>query len=194
VLGRNRRKPGPKGKPLELVNLVVNMKAFNPTFGTPRIAMQINSVSEVKISEPTVRRILKRHWKPVPLGPKELRNLFVALLGVGIAGFAYTLFSTRLTLRRWWESIKKYTEIAPKKLDNITNSRDRRNGLQPELSASEKILATQPVPSPIVLMFQQNTSEKAFSIQILGLSRQKGTNLHCFSRDGPCAQLLKMIG
>lgn len=61
---KNKRKPGPKGPPKEIIDAVLAMKQHNPRFGCRRIAMQINLAFGVAINKDIVYRILKKHYKP----------------------------------------------------------------------------------------------------------------------------------
>jgi putative transposase len=65
---RKRRRPGPKGPSRELINAVVEMKRRNPRFGCRKIAEQISSAFGIEINKDVVRRILIRHYSPVPGG------------------------------------------------------------------------------------------------------------------------------
>ena len=59
-------KPGPKGPSKELIKLVVETKERNPSYGCPRIALLVGNVLGVPIDEETVRRILAKHYRPIP--------------------------------------------------------------------------------------------------------------------------------
>src|SRR6202011_523185 len=59
-----RRKPGPKGPSAELIQVVVEMKQRNPTWGCPRIAQQIALAFHIEIDKDVVRRILAHHYRP----------------------------------------------------------------------------------------------------------------------------------
>ena len=66
-------KPGPKGPSKELINLVVETKARNPSYGCPRIALLVSNVLGDPIDEETVRRILAKYYRPLPgKGPSWL--------------------------------------------------------------------------------------------------------------------------
>jgi len=68
-----KRRPGRKGPSKDLIKLVVEMKEKNPSYGCPKIAMLVTNVSGQKIDEETVRRILKKHYRPTPgKGPSWL--------------------------------------------------------------------------------------------------------------------------
>jgi len=96
-----RRKPGPKGKPAELVHLVIEIKQRNPSYGTPRIAMLINNVVAAgTISEPTVRRVLRRSWQPTPIRPRNLTVFLATCAGVFVATVSFVLFWIRWTIRQ----------------------------------------------------------------------------------------------
>ena len=59
-----RRKPGPKGPSAELIQVVVEMKQRNPTWGCPRIAQQMALAFNIQIDKDVVRRILAHHYLP----------------------------------------------------------------------------------------------------------------------------------
>jgi hypothetical protein len=61
---KRRRKPGPKGPSAELIQVVVEMKQRNPTWGCPRIAQQMASAFNIQIDKDVVRRILAHHYLP----------------------------------------------------------------------------------------------------------------------------------
>ena len=63
-----KRKPGPKGPPPELVRAIVEMKQRNPRFGCRRIAMQITDTFGIDINKDLVRRVLDKHYRPIPSG------------------------------------------------------------------------------------------------------------------------------
>ena len=63
---RKRRRPGPKGPSKELIGVVIEMKRRNPRFGCRKIAEQISRAFAVEINKDIVRRILIRHYRPVP--------------------------------------------------------------------------------------------------------------------------------
>ena len=65
---RKRRRPGPKGPSKELIGAVIEMKRRNPRFGCRKIAEQISRAFAVEINKDVVRRILIRHYRPVPGG------------------------------------------------------------------------------------------------------------------------------
>ena len=65
---RTGRKPGPKGPPEELVQIIVELKRRNPLFGCPRIALIIAPTFAVDIDKDVVRRILAKHLRPTPGG------------------------------------------------------------------------------------------------------------------------------
>lgn len=66
-------RPGRKGPSKELIKLVVETKEKNPSYGCPKIAMLVCNVLGVSIDEETIRRILSKHYRPVPgKGPSWL--------------------------------------------------------------------------------------------------------------------------
>lgn len=66
-------KPGPKGPSKELIQLVLETKEKNPSYGCPRIAMLVANVLGISLDEETVRRILKKYYNPLPgKGPSWL--------------------------------------------------------------------------------------------------------------------------
>jgi putative transposase len=65
---KGRAKPGPKGPSKEVIDAIVEMKTKNPRFGYRRIAMQINKAFGTDIDKDIVRRVLAKHYRPVPGG------------------------------------------------------------------------------------------------------------------------------
>ena len=63
-----RTKPGPIGPSSELVRVIVEMKQRNPRFGCRRIAMQITDTFGIDINKDLVRRVLDKHYRPIPSG------------------------------------------------------------------------------------------------------------------------------
>ena len=61
-----KRKPGPKGPSPELIQAIVELKQRNPRFGCLRIAQQINKTFGMDIDKDLVRRVLAKHYRPVP--------------------------------------------------------------------------------------------------------------------------------
>jgi putative transposase len=61
-------KPGPKGPSPELINAIVEIKTRNPRFGCPRIAGQLAKAFGIEIDKDVVRRVLAKHYRPVPGG------------------------------------------------------------------------------------------------------------------------------
>ena len=61
---RTRGKPGPKGPSKELINFVISLKEMNPRFGSGKIACMASRALGFDIDDDTVRRILKKHYKP----------------------------------------------------------------------------------------------------------------------------------
>jgi putative transposase len=61
---KRRRKPGPKGPSAELIQVVVEMKQRNPTWGCPRIAQQMALAFNIQIDKDVVRRILAHRYLP----------------------------------------------------------------------------------------------------------------------------------
>ncbi len=62
----NKRKPGPKGPSPELIQAIVELKQRNPRFGCLRIAQQINKAFGLDINKDLVRRVLAKHYRPMP--------------------------------------------------------------------------------------------------------------------------------
>ena len=60
------RKPGPKGPSKELIDLIVGIKTKNPRYGCPKIALLASALMGDDIDEQLVRRILRRHYRPLP--------------------------------------------------------------------------------------------------------------------------------
>jgi putative transposase len=61
---KRRAKVGPKGPDSNIIQLIVEMKQRNPTWGCPRIAEQVNMAFGTSINKDVVRRILDRHYRP----------------------------------------------------------------------------------------------------------------------------------
>ena len=59
-------KPGPKGPSPELIQAIVELKQRNPRFGCLRIAQQIAKAFGVDIDKDLVRRVLAKHYRPMP--------------------------------------------------------------------------------------------------------------------------------
>lgn len=60
------KKSGPTGPSDELIELVLEMKRRNPSFGSRRIAMQIANSFNINIDKDVVRRILATYFKSSP--------------------------------------------------------------------------------------------------------------------------------
>ena len=58
------RKPDRKGPFEDLVNLIIEMKTKNPSFGYLRIAMQIQNSFNINLDKGVVRRVLDKHFGP----------------------------------------------------------------------------------------------------------------------------------
>ena len=72
---KNRKKPGPKGPPKEIIDVVLEMKKRNPRMGCPKIALTISKIFGIEIDKDIVRRILKKYYHPSPFdhgGPSWL--------------------------------------------------------------------------------------------------------------------------
>jgi putative transposase len=61
---KDGRRPGPQGPKQELIDIIVEMKRRNPSWGCPRIAQQIALAFGVEIDKDVVRRILGVHYRP----------------------------------------------------------------------------------------------------------------------------------
>jgi len=59
-------KPGPKGPSHELIQAIIELKQRNPRFGCLRVAQQINMAFGVDIDKDLVRRVLAKHYRPMP--------------------------------------------------------------------------------------------------------------------------------
>jgi transposase InsO family protein len=62
----HRAKPGPKGPSGELIEAIVELKQRNPRFGCRRIAQEITRTFEICIDKDLVRRVLAKHYHPLP--------------------------------------------------------------------------------------------------------------------------------
>lgn len=71
---QSRKKPGPKGPEQPIIDLILEMKQRNPSYGYRRIAMQISNSFGVPIDKDIVRRVLSKHYKNTPYdtGPSWL--------------------------------------------------------------------------------------------------------------------------
>jgi transposase InsO family protein len=63
-----RIKPGPKGPSRDLIQAIVELKQRNPHFGCRRIAQQISLAFGIDIDKDLVRRVLAKHYRPIPGG------------------------------------------------------------------------------------------------------------------------------
>ena len=61
---RSGKRPGPKGPSDEVVEIIVELKRRNPSFGCPRIALIIATTFGVTIDKDVVRRVLEKHLCP----------------------------------------------------------------------------------------------------------------------------------
>ncbi len=61
---RKRKTPGPKGPSWEVIELVLEMKRRNPTFGCIKIAEQLAKIFELPLNKDVVRRILATYYRP----------------------------------------------------------------------------------------------------------------------------------
>ncbi len=68
------RKPGPKGPSKKLIELIVGIKSKNPRYGCPQIALLASALTGESIDEQLVRRILRRHYRPLPGGGASWLN------------------------------------------------------------------------------------------------------------------------
>jgi putative transposase len=70
----SRKKPGPKGPEQSIIDLILEMKKRNPSYGCRRIAMQISNTFGILIDKDIVRRVLSKHYKhnPEDTGPSWL--------------------------------------------------------------------------------------------------------------------------
>jgi putative transposase len=71
---KSGKKPGPKGPEQSIIDLILEMKQRNPSYGYRRIAMQISNSFGVPIAKDIVRRVLSTHYKnnPEDTGPSWL--------------------------------------------------------------------------------------------------------------------------
>ena len=69
------KKPGPKGPSEALIQAIVELKARNPRFGSPRIARIISHTFGVDIDKNVVHRVLAKHYRPTSggTGPRGCR-------------------------------------------------------------------------------------------------------------------------
>ena len=59
-------KPGPKGPSAELIEAIIELKQRNSCFGCLGITRQINKAFGVDINKDLVRRVLAKHYRPMP--------------------------------------------------------------------------------------------------------------------------------
>jgi transposase InsO family protein len=59
-----KRKPGPKGPSLELIQAICELKRRNPRFGCPKIAQLLAKAFGLEINRDVVRRVLALHYRP----------------------------------------------------------------------------------------------------------------------------------
>ena len=59
-------KPGPKGPSPELIQAIIELKQCNPRFGCLSIAQQIDKAFGMDINKDLVRRVLAKHYRPMP--------------------------------------------------------------------------------------------------------------------------------
>lgn len=76
---KGRRRPGPKGSSLELINAIVKLKQRDRRYGCPRIAHIITITFGIEINKEIVPRILAKHYKPKS-GNTQVRS-WLSLLG-----------------------------------------------------------------------------------------------------------------
>ena len=76
---KNRKKPGPKGPPKEIIDVVLEMKKRNPRMGCPKIALTISKIFGIEIDKDIVRRILKKILSPESI--RSRRAIMVNVLG-----------------------------------------------------------------------------------------------------------------
>jgi len=63
LFSNQNRKPGPTGPSPELIKIVVEIKQKNPKYGCIRIALLVTQLTDLKIDEFLVRRILRKHYR-----------------------------------------------------------------------------------------------------------------------------------
>jgi transposase InsO family protein len=61
---RSGRRPGPKGPCKEVVQIILELKRRNPSFGCLRIALIIATTLGVDVDKDVVRRVLAKHLQP----------------------------------------------------------------------------------------------------------------------------------
>ena len=72
-----KKKPGRKPPEQAIIDLIIEMKKRNPTFGYGRISMQIYQAFGVDISRFTVGRILRKNKHKLPPGDGTSRLTFI---------------------------------------------------------------------------------------------------------------------
>lgn len=63
---RPGNRPGPKGPPEEIVQIILELKRRNPSFGCPKVAQFIATPFGVTLDKDVVRRALEKHLRPGP--------------------------------------------------------------------------------------------------------------------------------
>jgi transposase InsO family protein len=60
---RSANRPGPKGPSEEIIELILELKRRNPSFGCPRIALIVATTFGVGVDKDVVRRVLAKHLR-----------------------------------------------------------------------------------------------------------------------------------
>jgi transposase InsO family protein len=58
------KRPGPKGPSEEIIELILELKRRNPSFGCPRIALIVATTFGVEVDKDVVRRVLAKYLRP----------------------------------------------------------------------------------------------------------------------------------
>ena len=61
---RSGGSPGPKGPSEEVIEVILELKRRNPSFGCPRIALIVATTFGVEVDKDVVRRVLAKHLRP----------------------------------------------------------------------------------------------------------------------------------
>ena len=72
---KKKAKPGPKGPSPELIDLVLQIKTKNPSYGCEYIAYLVSDLLKETVSHQTVRRILRKHLFKPGGGPSWLNKI-----------------------------------------------------------------------------------------------------------------------
>ena len=94
-------KPGPKGPDEVLIRAIVELKARNPRFGCPRLALILSQTFGVAIDKNVVYRVLAKHGRPTAGGTGPSWLSFIGHTGDSL--WSVDLFRCEsIVLRSYW--------------------------------------------------------------------------------------------